>query len=67
MLAVVAAVLLAVQLAVIRPRLSRHSSQVLAGAERLRSRAHLSYVAFEVAKVLALIGLGVIVLQGAQW
>ncbi len=66
-LAAVAAVLLAVQLAVIRPRLSRHSGQVLAGADLPRSRAHLSYVAFEVAKVLALAGLGVSVLQRAQW
>ena len=66
-LTAVVAVLLAAQLAVIRPRLGRHSSQVLAGAERPRSRAHLSYVAFEVAKVLALTGLGVSVLHGAQW
>lgn len=58
---------LAVQLAVIRPRLSRHSSQALTGVELPRSRAHLSYVAFEVAKVLALTGLGVSVLQGPPW
>lgn len=41
-LTAVVAVLLAMQLAVIRPRLSRHSSWVLAGAELPRSRARLS-------------------------
>ncbi len=59
---VVAAVLLATQVGVIRPMLSRRSDRVLAGADLPRSRAHLCYVAFEVAKVGTLIGLGVSVL-----
>ncbi|MGH3151567.1 MAG: hypothetical protein ACRDOB_12690 [Streptosporangiaceae bacterium] len=62
---VAAAVLLAVQLAVIRPRLSRRSDQVLADADagQPRSHAHLYYIAFELAKVLALAGLGASILQ----
>lgn len=64
-LAAVAVALLAAQLGLIRPRLNRRSDRVLAGEERSQSRAHLSYVAFEVAKVAALIGLGISVLIGA--
>ena len=58
----VVAVLLAVQLGVVRPRLNRHSDRVLAGEELPRSRGHLSYVALEIAKVIALIALGISVL-----
>jgi len=61
-LTAVAAVLLATQLAVIRPRLSRRSDRVSAGAELPRSRAHLYYVTFEIAKAAALTGLGISVL-----
>ena len=60
---VVAVVVLAVQLAVIRPVLTRRSNMVLESAEDLpRSRAHLWYVATESVKVIALIALGVSVL-----
>jgi len=54
----VAVLLLAVQLAAIRPGLSRRSDRVLAGEELPRSRAHLWYVAAECAKVLALLVVG---------
>ncbi|KAB8195316.1 hypothetical protein FH608_013225 [Nonomuraea phyllanthi] len=58
-LTAVAALLLAVQLLVIRPRLNRRSDRVLAGETLPRSRAHHVYVATESAKVLALLALGV--------
>lgn len=51
-------VLLVGQLAVVRPRLNRRSQRVLAGEDLPRSRGHLVYIAFEIAKVLALVGLG---------
>ncbi|HEY3877004.1 MAG TPA: hypothetical protein VGM12_00245 [Trebonia sp.] len=54
--------LLAAQTGVIRPRLSRRTSQVLAGADQSRSSAHWHYVAAEVAKVVTLIGLGASIL-----
>ncbi|MFG2726082.1 hypothetical protein [Streptomyces canus] len=59
---VAAVVLLVGQLAVIRPRLNRRSDRVLAGEDLPRSRGHLFYVAFETAKVVALLGLGVTLL-----
>jgi hypothetical protein len=52
------AVLLAIQLGAIRPRLNRRSNRVLAGDNVPRSHEHLYYVAIEVAKVIALIALG---------
>ncbi|MFE9450850.1 hypothetical protein [Streptomyces sp. NPDC006739] len=58
-----AAVLLAVQIAVVRPVLNRRSDRVLAGEEGGRSRAHLLYVAFEVAKAGVLLALGVVTLS----
>ena len=57
-----ATVPLVVQLAVVRPRLNRRSDRVLAGEDLPRSRGHLVYIAFEIAKVLALVGLGVTLL-----
>jgi hypothetical protein len=63
-LTLVAIVLLAVQLAVVRPRLSRRSDLALEGGELPRSRAHRWYVATESVKVIALIALGVSVLAG---
>lgn len=59
-----AAVLLAVQLGVVRPGLNRRSDRVLAGEELPRSRAHLRYVALETAKVLVLAALGAGLLAG---
>ncbi|MGW0179374.1 hypothetical protein [Nocardia sp. NPDC003345] len=50
---------LIVQLAVVRPPLSRRSDRVLAGEELPRSTAHYWYIALEVAKVIALIGLAI--------
>jgi hypothetical protein len=48
---------LAIQLAFVRPPLTRHSNRVLAGEEGPRSHAHLWYVGLEVTKVVTLIGL----------
>ncbi|MEW1658519.1 hypothetical protein [Streptomyces sp. NPDC093707] len=57
--AAVTALILAVQLAVIRPMLNRRSDRVLAGETLPRSRTHLLYVGFELAKVAALLALGI--------
>jgi len=60
----VAVVVLAAQLAVVRPRLNQRSDRVLSGADPAprRSHAHLYYVGLEIVKVLALIALGCAVL-----
>jgi predicted membrane protein len=55
----IAVVILVVQLAVVRPPLSRRSERVLAGEELPRSTAHYWYIGLEIAKVAALIGLAV--------
>jgi hypothetical protein len=52
------AVLLGVQLGLVRPALNRRSDRVLAGEELPRSRGHLVYVALEVAKVALLVAAG---------
>lgn len=57
-----AAVLLLAQLAVVRPVLNRRSDRVLAGEDLPRSHSHLWYVALELLKVAALIGLGIALL-----
>ena len=54
--------LLATQVGVIRRRLSRRTSQVLAGADPSRSRTHLYYVGAEAVKVAILISLGTSIL-----
>ncbi len=57
--AAVAVALLAAQLGLVRPRLNRRASQVLAAESEVpRSRAHAYYIAAEIAKVAALTGLG---------
>ena len=61
-LAVAVVALLAVQVGVVRRRLSRRSDRVLAGEQLPRSRGHLAYVAFEVAKVALRVALGVALL-----
>lgn len=63
---VIAAAVLVLQLAVVRPRLNRRSDAVLAGEDPAlrRSRAHLYYVALEIVKVLSLLALGCAVLAG---
>jgi apolipoprotein N-acyltransferase len=55
---------LVVQLLGVRPRLTRRSDGVLAGAGGPRSRAHWVYVGFEVVKVSALVVAGVALLAG---
>jgi hypothetical protein len=55
-------VMLAIQLAGIRPVLNRRSDRVLAGETAPRSRAHLVYIAAEVVKVVALVTAGVLAL-----
>ena len=47
----------------VRPLLSRRSAAVLDGDERRRSLAHYAYVALEVAKVMALIWTGVLLVR----
>ncbi|GAB3146410.1 hypothetical protein GCM10027161_40110 [Microbispora hainanensis] len=65
-LTLIAAVVLAIQIAVVRPPLNRRSDRVLSGEDpaRHRSGAHLYYVALEAVKVVSLLALGC-VLQAA--
>jgi hypothetical protein len=58
----VAVTVLVVQLVAVRPRLTRRSDAVLAGADAPRSRSHHAYIALEVVKVLALLTAGISVL-----
>ena len=53
------AVVLGVQLVVVRPALTRRTDAVLRGGEAPRSRAHLGYVGLEIVKVVLLVALGV--------
>ncbi|MFF7154163.1 hypothetical protein [Streptomyces sp. NPDC008139] len=65
MVALTAAVaLLVLQLALVRPRLTRRSNAVLAGQDPPRSHAHYAYIGLEAAKVAALITAGVLLLAG---
>ncbi|MBY0286104.1 hypothetical protein [Mycolicibacterium tusciae] len=54
---------LIIQLAGVRPRLTRRSDAVLAGENAPRSRAHYVYVALEAVKVIALIVGGILLLS----
>lgn len=54
---------LLVQLAIVRPRLSRRSDRVLAGEDVPRSHAHYAYVGLELLKVAALLATGVFLLS----
>ena len=63
---VVAAVALAVQLLLVRPRLTRRSDAVLAGGDAPRSRAHHAYIAFELLKVAALCTSGILLLASGS-
>ena len=63
-LAAVTAVLLAVQLLLVRPRLTRRSARVLAGEEAPRSRAHHAYIGLEALKLAALAPLCAALLSG---
>ena len=60
--AAVAVAVLAAQLAVVRPRLTRRSARILAGEDAPRSRAHVAYIVGETVKVLALVTTGVLLL-----
>ncbi|MEW5808879.1 MAG: hypothetical protein AB1925_05435 [Actinomycetota bacterium] len=53
---------LAAQLVLVRPALTRRSDRVLAGEDGPRSRAHLAYVGLEAVKVTALVVGGVLLL-----
>jgi DNA-binding transcriptional ArsR family regulator len=53
---------LLIQLAVVRPRLTRRSDAVLAGHDAPRSRGHYAYVALEALKVIALLAGGILLL-----
>ncbi|MGV9723864.1 hypothetical protein [Nocardia beijingensis] len=55
----IAGVVLAVQIAVVRPPLSRRSDRVLAGEDLPRSHAHYWYIGLEVVKVVVLVGLAI--------
>jgi hypothetical protein len=55
---------LAIQLIVVRPRLTRRSDQVLAGLDAPRSRAHYAYVGLEAVKAAALVVAGILLLAG---
>jgi hypothetical protein len=57
-----AVAVLLVQLAAVRPALTRRSDRVLAGEDAPRSGGHYVYVALEVVKVAALITAGVLLL-----
>ncbi|WP_099040199.1 hypothetical protein [Mycobacterium neglectum] len=59
----IAFVALVVQLAGVRPRLTRRSDAVLAGQNAARSRAHYIYVALEVIKIVALVFGGILLLS----
>lgn len=63
-LTVVLAALVGAQLLLVRPRLNARSDRVLAGEDVPRSRAHLAYVACEVAKVGLLAATGAAALAG---
>jgi hypothetical protein len=55
---------LAVQLIAVRPRLTQRSEQVLAGFDAPRSHGHYAYVGLEVAKAIALLVAGILLLAG---
>ena len=63
LLAAVTAVLFAVQLLLVRPRLNQRSARVLAGQDAPRSRAHHAYLGLEALKLAALVALGAALLS----
>jgi len=56
--AVISVLILVVQVAAVRPRLSRRSDRIVAGQDAPRSRGHHAYVALEAVKVAALLATG---------
>jgi hypothetical protein len=61
-IATVAVTLLVLQVAVVRPRLTRRSDLILSGEHAPRSRSHYAYVTLEAVKVVALIVTGSLLL-----
>ncbi|WP_284230888.1 hypothetical protein [Mycobacterium antarcticum] len=59
------AVVLVIQVVVVRPPLNRRTDRVLAGAVLPRSRMHWAYIALELAKVAVLTALAVALTAGA--
>ncbi|TSD93446.1 hypothetical protein FOS14_23120 [Skermania sp. ID1734] len=59
-LAIIAAVVLAIQVAVIRPPLTKRSNRILAGEDAPRSQLHYYYIALEGLKVVVLLVLAVV-------
>ena len=57
-----AVAVLVIQLVGVRPHLTRRSDRVLAGEDVPRSHAHYVYIGLEVAKVVALLATGVLLL-----
>ncbi len=58
----VAIVTLLAQVLLVRPRLTKRSDAVLAGADGPRSRVHYVYIGFELVKIVALVIAGVVML-----
>jgi hypothetical protein len=56
---------LALQLVVIRPRLTARSNAILGGLDAPRSRAHYAYIGLEALKVVVLMLTGVLLLAAA--
>jgi hypothetical protein len=54
----IVAVLLVVQIGVLRPQLDRRALQIIAGREVAPSSHHLAYIGLEVAKIALLVALG---------
>lgn len=60
--AVISSAILVVQVFAVRPRLTRRSNRILAGANAPRSRGHYAYIALEAGKVVALLTTGILLL-----
>ncbi|MFI6450376.1 hypothetical protein ACIBF6_02390 [Streptosporangium amethystogenes] len=60
--AVITVAILAVQLGLVRPRLTRRTDRVLAGEDTPRSKSHHVYIVLETAKVAALLVTGILLL-----
>ncbi|MEV6659592.1 hypothetical protein [Nocardia fluminea] len=61
----IAVLALAVQVIVVRPRLTRRTDAVLAGLDAPRSHAHYVYIALEVVKTIALLVGGIVLMAAA--
>ena len=61
--AIAGTAILLIQVFAIRPRLTRRSNRILAGAYAPRSNGHHVYIALEVGKVIALLTTGILLLS----